>query len=167
MIATTIMAVVVLIWCGVTPGHRRAAQLRVVEARPAKPRTEKKGERRNSPQAEFGDGRAPRIRLDSLASFFGRSKVVKELHQPPDQVNWFSLIGILGLFLAFGHSVLAMSGEETLCAGLPRGGIAPSCLISKRPPFIVFIYSLVLTAGNQLPGRDDHSRRRSNFGIQG
>ena len=28
--------------------------------------------------------------------------------------NWFSLLGVVGLLIAFGHSILAMSGEETL-----------------------------------------------------
>ena len=32
----------------------------------------------------------------------------------PARVHWFSLIGVLGIIIAFGHSVLAMSGEETL-----------------------------------------------------
>jgi amino acid transporter len=55
-------------------------------------------------------------------------------------------VGILGLFLAFGHSILAMSGEETL-AQVYREVEAPKMRNFKRAAFIVFIYSLVLTAG--------------------
>ena len=28
--------------------------------------------------------------------------------------NWLSFIGVVGIIIAFGHSILAMSGEETL-----------------------------------------------------
>jgi hypothetical protein len=55
-------------------------------------------------------------------------------------------VGLLGLFLAFGHSILAMSGEETL-AQVYREVEAPKMKNFKRAAFIVFIYSLVLTAG--------------------
>src|SRR5581483_9195030 len=51
-----------------------------------------------------------------------------------------------GLFLAFGHSILAMSGEETL-AQVYREVEAPKLKNFKRAAFIVFIYSLLLTAG--------------------
>ena len=55
-------------------------------------------------------------------------------------------VGFLGLFIAFGHSILAMSGEETL-AQVYREVEAPKLLNFKRAAFIVFVYSLVLTAG--------------------
>src|SRR5262249_14450142 len=55
-------------------------------------------------------------------------------------------VGILGLFIAFGHSILAMSGEETL-AQVYREVESPKMRNFKRAAFIVFIYSLVLTAG--------------------
>src|SRR5262249_54789252 len=46
----------------------------------------------------------------------------------------------------FGHSILAMSGEETL-AQVYREVESPKMKNFKRAAFIVFIYSLVLTAG--------------------
>jgi amino acid transporter/nucleotide-binding universal stress UspA family protein len=55
-------------------------------------------------------------------------------------------VGLLGLFLAFGHSILAMSGEETL-AQVYREVESPKMKNFKRAAFIVFVYSLVLTAG--------------------
>ena len=56
------------------------------------------------------------------------------------------MIGVIGFFLAFGHSVLAMSGEETL-AQIYREVESPKLKNFKRAAFIVFIYSLLLTGG--------------------
>ena len=50
------------------------------------------------------------------------------------------------MFIAFGHSILAMSGEETL-AQVYREVESPKLPNFKKAAFIVFIYSLVLTAG--------------------
>ena len=48
--------------------------------------------------------------------------------------------------LAFGHSILAMSGEETL-AQVYREVESPKLPNFKKAAFIVFVYSVVLTAG--------------------
>ena len=53
---------------------------------------------------------------------------------------------MIGLFIAFGHSILAMSGEETL-AQVYREVESPKLPNFKKAAFIVFVYSLVLTAG--------------------
>ena len=66
-----------------------------------------------------------------------------KLRQPG---NWMSIIGVIGLLLAFGHSILAMSGEETL-AQVYREVESPKMKNFKKAAFIVFVYSLVLTAG--------------------
>jgi amino acid transporter len=58
----------------------------------------------------------------------------------------FRAFGVLGLFIAFGHSILAMSGEETL-AQVYREVESPKMENFKRAAFIVFVYSLLLTAG--------------------
>ncbi len=60
--------------------------------------------------------------------------------------DWLSAIGVLGFFLAFGHSVLAMSGEETL-AQIYREVESPKLKNFKRAAFIVFVFSLLLTGG--------------------
>ena len=60
--------------------------------------------------------------------------------------DWLSSIGLLGLLIAFGHSILAMSGEETL-AQVYREVESPKLKNFKRAAFIVFVYSLVLTVG--------------------
>ncbi len=58
--------------------------------------------------------------------------------------DWLSLVGVLGVLLAFGHSILAMSGEETL-AQVYREVESPKLRNFQRAAFIVFIYSLLLT----------------------
>ena len=60
--------------------------------------------------------------------------------------SWLSLIGFVGFFIAFGHSVLAMSGEETL-AQIYREVESPKLKNFQRAAFIVFVYSVVLTGG--------------------
>ena len=52
---------------------------------------------------------------------------------------------MIGLLIAFGHSILAMSGEETL-AQVYREVESPKLPNFKKAAFIVFVYSLVLTA---------------------
>ena len=59
--------------------------------------------------------------------------------------NWFSIVGLIGVLLAFAHSILAMSGEETL-AQVYREVESPKLPNFKKAAFIVFLYSLGLTA---------------------
>ncbi len=56
-----------------------------------------------------------------------------------------SFIGAVGILIAFGHSVLAMSGEETL-AQVNRELAAPKLKNLKRAGVIIFIYSLMFTS---------------------
>ena len=64
----------------------------------------------------------------------------------------------IGLLIAFGHSILAMSGEETL-AQVYREVESPKLKNFKRAAFVVFVYSLLLHLADQLLRGDDHSRR--------
>jgi amino acid transporter len=57
-----------------------------------------------------------------------------------------TLIGVFGLVLAFGHSILAMSGEETM-AQVYREVESPKLPNFKKAAFVIFTYSLILTAG--------------------
>jgi amino acid transporter/nucleotide-binding universal stress UspA family protein len=140
MIVTTVMAVIILGWCGVTlalQGPRNEV--------PLQPNLQPKTEQTSS--GEF----IPKINPvtgepDDPLGLLRNSRIAEKLHKPPTEVNWLSLIGILGLFIGFGHSVLAMSGEETL-AQVYREVEAPKLRNFKRAAFIVFVYSLVLTAG--------------------
>jgi hypothetical protein len=73
------------------------------------------------------------------------------LHFSPDALGWLrgtglaQSFGLLGIFIALGHSVLAMSGEETL-AQTYREIEHPKLLNLKKAAFLIFIYSLVLTS---------------------
>ena len=60
--------------------------------------------------------------------------------------EFLGLLGVIGVFVAFGHSILAMSGEETL-AQVYREVESPKLKNFKRAAFIVFLYSLIFTAG--------------------
>lgn len=60
--------------------------------------------------------------------------------------NWAYSVGLIGIFIGLGHSVLAMSGEETL-AQVYRELEHPKIPNLKKVGFIIFAYSLVFTAG--------------------
>ncbi|MGL4554665.1 MAG: APC family permease, partial [Gemmataceae bacterium] len=59
-------------------------------------------------------------------------------------VRWLSLVGMVGVLIAFGHSVLAMSGLETL-AQVYREVESPKLPNFKKAAFIVFTFALILT----------------------
>lgn len=56
-----------------------------------------------------------------------------------------ALVGALGILIAFGHSVLAMSGEESL-AQVNREIEAPKLKNLLKAGFVIFIYSMLLTS---------------------
>ncbi len=130
MFATTVMAVVILAWCGITLAVKGPAN-----HVPMLPDF--------TPKADQDTGQKV-----SPLGFLANTKVDQELtrlHTAPKH-DWLSAIGLLGLLIAFGHSILAMSGEETL-AQVYREVESPKMRNFKRAAFIVFVYSLVLTAG--------------------
>ena len=59
-------------------------------------------------------------------------------------VHWLSIIGVIGIIMAFGHSILAMSGEETL-AQVYREVESPKLKNFKRRRRR-FVYSLLFTS---------------------
>jgi len=56
-----------------------------------------------------------------------------------------ALLGLIGLLIAFGHSVLAMSGEESL-AQVNREIEYPKHKNLMRAGFVIFLYSLLFTS---------------------
>ena len=60
--------------------------------------------------------------------------------------NWPYTIGLVGILIGLGHSVLAMSGEETL-AQVYREVEHPKLRNLEKAGFVIFVYSLVFTAG--------------------
>jgi amino acid transporter/nucleotide-binding universal stress UspA family protein len=134
--ATTVMGVVVLLWCGGTLLGRAVHPTPDAPA-PQLPTAAPRLEVRVNPDS----GRD----VDPLG-FIGRTNVGEEIRTvgTSDGPPWLSLIGFLGVAVAFGHSVLAMSGEETL-AQVYREVESPKLKNFKKAAFIVFIYSLLLT----------------------
>jgi len=55
-------------------------------------------------------------------------------------------VGLIGVFIGLGHSVLAMSGEETL-AQVYREIEHPKLRNLEKAGFIIFVYSVIFTAG--------------------
>src|SRR6185436_8752920 len=55
-------------------------------------------------------------------------------------------IGLVGILIGLGHSVLAMSGEETM-AQVYREIEHPKLKNLEKAGFLIFGYSLVFTAG--------------------
>src|SRR5262249_16485705 len=55
-------------------------------------------------------------------------------------------IGLIGILIGLGHSVLAMSGEETM-AQVYREIEHPKLKNLEKAGFIIFAYSLIFTAG--------------------
>ena len=148
MIATTVMAVSSSRWCGVTldldPAKRAAAADRGRSAEEVRDRS-----RHGAPRSGTGRPcprsiRSPAIRSTRSASSATGcpSRRRNELRGPGDA--WLSLVGLIGILIAFGHSILAMSGEETL-AQVYREVESPKLPNFKKAAFIVFVFSLFLT----------------------
>ncbi len=77
--------------------------------------------------------------------FTGSSQVVGR----QSSAGWLEhlprLVGAIGIIVAFGHSLLAMSGEESL-AQVNREIAAPKLKNLLRAGFVIFLYSMLLTS---------------------
>ncbi|HUU14132.1 MAG TPA: APC family permease [Terriglobia bacterium] len=60
--------------------------------------------------------------------------------------NWPQTVGLIGILIGLGHSVLAMSGEETM-AQVYREIEHPKLRNLEKAGFVIFLYSLIFTAG--------------------
>jgi amino acid transporter/nucleotide-binding universal stress UspA family protein len=171
MIATTVMAVVILAWCAVTLAVKGPANPDHPVPSPIpdlKPKSEYKEEEGKDPvtgekrkvwaRDETGAFVKEKPKMnEAMASvgikdkqedplgFIGRwfPNFAEKLRDPPG--GWLRLFGLIGLMIAFGHSILAMSGEETL-AQVYREVESPKLPNFKKAAFIVFLYSLCFTA---------------------
>ncbi len=135
MAATTVMGAIMITWCGITLAVRPEAR----HLPTAAPDLSKKVDAEGKPQIDELTGR----QQDPLG-WLGGTEVGAELRDPKT-IHWASLVGVLGILIAFGHSVLAMSGEETL-AQVYREVESPKLANFQKAAFIVFLYSLTLTA---------------------
>jgi amino acid transporter len=77
---------------------------------------------------------------------------LSNLHYGSDALGWLKhtslpyTIGLIGILIGLGHSVLAMSGEETM-AQVYREIEHPKLPNLKKAGLIIFLYSLIFTAG--------------------
>jgi amino acid transporter len=132
MIATSVMAVIMITWCCVTlihDGPRNSVMVPV--------------DLSLKPNYSASDPADPAT-VDPTG-FLKHTQLGEELKNSQG-ANWWSIVGLIGLGIAFGQSILAMSGEETL-AQVYREIESPKLVNFKKAAFIVFAYSLVLTAG--------------------
>jgi amino acid transporter/nucleotide-binding universal stress UspA family protein len=154
MIATTIMAAIMLTWCAATlyfqgPAYKDPNN-------PALGRNEVPPAPAFQRKMNYDSGR-----VEDPLGFITNSRLGDKLRaiSPPETdpsvtvtpprpgpYPWFSIVGFIGLALAFGHSILAMSGEETL-AQVYREVESPKLPNFRKAAFVVFVYSLVLTGG--------------------
>jgi len=98
-----------------------------------------------------------------LVAWCGYTLWVRGAHLPPlptlhnivyagDALGWLKhtslpyTIGLIGIFIGLGHSVLAMSGEETM-AQVYREIEHPKLPNLKKAGTVIFLYSLIFTAG--------------------
>src|SRR6516162_3086243 len=137
MAATTVMGIIMLLWCGVTLAVRGPVNHEI----PWAPDLTKKVE------IEATGETVPKINpitgeQEDPLGFLGHYPSIAEPLRHPG--SWLSLIGVVGLVLAFGHSILAMSGEETL-AQVYREVESPKLPNFKKAAFVVFLYSFLLT----------------------
>src|SRR5437016_11776279 len=108
MYVTTVMVVIMLVWCGYTLWMRGA-------------------------------------HLPPMPS-------LRNLTFSTDALGWLShsrlpyTVGLIGILIGLGHSVLAMSGEETM-AQVYREIEHPKLRNLEKAGFIIFLYSLIFTAG--------------------
>lgn len=139
MIATTVMIVVMLVWCGITLAVNGVA-------------TDESGNPNQLPFLPDLSKKAEKVDLESghkqeefdPLGVLGNTGVAESLR--PENIDWLSIFGLIGILIAFGHSILAMSGEETL-AQVYREVESPKLPNFRRAAFIVFLYSLIFTAG--------------------
>ena len=134
--ATTVMGVIMIVWCLVTLAVRpEKRRLPPVDARPLARRSTLEGKPILDP---FGK------QVDPLG-FIGETALGEALRPERITATGWSLIGVIGILIAFGHSILAMSGEETL-AQVYREVESPKLQNFKKAAFVVFVYSLLLTS---------------------
>ena len=193
MIVTTVMAVVMLAWCGVTLAVQGPAN-RVPLAPDLAPEGGVRGGHGQGPASparrrRCGSGiRRPanscrRWSPTRTASSGPCRKINEATGRQEDPLGFISHLwpglaerlraagqlaehrsASIGLLIAFGHSILAMSGEETL-AQVYREVESPKLPNFKKAAFIVFVYSLALTASISLPGRAADPRRSPHEGL--
>src|SRR5947208_8152968 len=98
-----------------------------------------------------------------MIAWCGYTLAVRGGHLPPvprlstiaysdDALGWLGYtrlpytVGLIAILIGLGHSVLAMSGEETM-AQVYREIEHPKLKNLEKAGFVIFVYSLIFTAG--------------------
>jgi amino acid transporter/nucleotide-binding universal stress UspA family protein len=136
MAVTTVMGVLILSWCGITLAYRAAYPTEDAPA-PHLPTVAPRLTPRQNPATGQEEDPLGVLRSTRLAD---EVRSVGEQDGP----SWLSLVGLFGVAIAFGHSILAMSGEEVL-AQVYREVESPKLRNFKKAAFLVFVYSLLFT----------------------
>lgn len=167
MIATAVMGVIMLIWCGITLGVRGIkplpskpdlspkVELKVVKNEAGEEVWVKRPDGSFEPVIDPQTGQpVPKINhhtgkqedpLGFIARWFpDTANAIREETRTPG--SWLSILCLAGLMIAFGHSLLAMSGMETM-AQVYREVESPKMKNFRRAAIIVFLYCLILTGG--------------------
>jgi amino acid transporter/nucleotide-binding universal stress UspA family protein len=170
VLCTTGVAAVVLVWCGVTLAVRgpvndvpfRPDLSKKVEYEVVTQAHRLTGEEREQWLTDASGNLVTKLRADGtpeprvdqvtnrqvdplgfLPHFFpGFAESLRSTFD--SDVSLLSLLGMLGIVMAFGHSILAMSGEETM-AQVYREVEAPKLQNFKKGALVIFTYALILT----------------------
>ncbi|MFO0956461.1 MAG: amino acid permease [Isosphaeraceae bacterium] len=133
--ATTVMGAVMIVWCGATLILQPETRQLPTAIPDLSKKVDAEGHMIPDP---FGK------QVDPLG-FLGETRLGRNLRPESMAGHWFGILGLIGVTVAFGHSILAMSGEETL-AQVYREVESPKLRNFKRAAFVVFVYSLMLTS---------------------
>ncbi|MFQ3651199.1 MAG: APC family permease [Gemmataceae bacterium] len=136
MMLVTVMGAIMISWCAVTLALRPSEQINTV---PLAPDLNKKVNPDGSPKIDPATGH----QFDPLGflPYVLPEAWIESLRRP---MSVLSVLGVVGLLIALGHSILAMSGLETL-AQVYREVESPKLPNFKKAAFIVFSFALILT----------------------
>jgi amino acid transporter len=142
MYVTTVMVVLLIIWCSLT-----------IATRPDKQRLPPAPVPANLSFNRDAVGWLPDIALNALrplpAEATPATTTSSETTTPEPRyglaVNAGALLGLIGILMAFGHSFLAMSGEESL-AQVNRELEYPKHKNLMKAGLVIFVYSLLFTS---------------------
>lgn len=141
MYITTVMVIIIILWSGLT-----------ILTRPDKQRLPPTPAPQNLSFNKDAVGWMPKILPDAFGKLSSEAPPADSVSEtaPPEPrygmaPNAGALLGLIGLLIALGHSVLAMSGEESL-AQVNRELEYPKHKNLMRAGIVIFVYSLLFTS---------------------
>src|SRR6267142_2760786 len=138
MYVTTVMVVLMIVWSGLT-----------ILTHPEKQRLPPSPVPQNLSFNRDAVGWLPKIAPGALRETAPDATAAADHSKPEPRYRLApdagALLGLIGILMAFGHSILAMSGEETL-AQVNRELEYPKHKNLMRAGLIIFVYSLLFTS---------------------